>query len=58
MENGEAPEFDMRLANIPSVSGDPLSFTYVTGAALFDTGDDKRIEVSKDLTNSSHLMKN
>jgi len=48
MENGEAPEFDMRLANIPSVSGDPLSFTYVTGAALFDTGDDKRIEVSKD----------
>lgn len=48
MESGEAPEFDMRLANIPSESGDPLTFTYVTGAAVFDTGDDKRIEVSKD----------
>lgn len=48
MENGEAPEFDMRLANIPSISGDPLSFTYVTGAAIFDTEDEKRIEVSKD----------
>lgn len=48
MENGEAPEFDMRLANVPSVSGDPLTFTYVTGAAVFDTEDEKRIEVSKD----------
>lgn len=48
MESGEAPEFDIRLANIPSESGDPLSFTYVTGAAIFDTGDEQRIEVSKD----------
>lgn len=48
MDNGEAPEFDMRLANVPSISGDPLTFTYVTGASVFDTGDEKRIEVSKD----------
>lgn len=48
MENGNAPEFDLRLANIPSESGDPLSFTYVTGAAVFDTGDETRIQVSKD----------
>lgn len=48
MENGNVNEFDARLANIPSESGDPLSFTYVTGAALFDTGDDTKIEVSKD----------
>ncbi|WP_226036185.1 ABC transporter substrate-binding protein [Aquibacillus saliphilus] len=48
MESGNAPEFDARLANIPSESGDPLTFTYVTGAAVFDTGDETRIKVSKD----------
>ena len=48
MESGEVPEFDARVANIPSASGDPLSFTYVTGSAIFDTGDEKRIEISKD----------
>ena len=48
MESGKAPKFDMRLANIPSESGDPLTFTYVTGAAVFDTKDDTRIKVSKD----------
>lgn len=48
MEGGNVPEFDARLANIPSASGDPLSFTYVTGAAVFDTGDETRMKVSKD----------
>jgi len=48
MESGKAPKFDMRLANIPSASGDPLTFTYVTGAAVFDTKDETRIKVSKD----------
>lgn len=48
MEEGKVPAFDARLANIPSESGDPITFTYVTGAALFDTGDEARIKVSKD----------
>lgn len=48
MESGKAPKFDIRLANIPSASGNPLSFTYVTGAAVFDTQDETRIKVSKD----------
>lgn len=48
MEAGNVSEFDARFANIPTADGDALSFTYVTGSALFDTGDEKRIEVSKD----------
>ena len=48
MEEGKAPKFDMRLANIPSESGDPLTFTYVSGAAVFNTKDETRIQVSKD----------
>lgn len=48
MESGKAPKFDLRLANIPSESGDPLTFTYVTGAAVFDTKDETRIKISKD----------
>ncbi len=48
MESGKAPKFDIRLANIPSESGDPLTFTYVTGAAVFNTKDETRIKVSKD----------
>ncbi|OLS01464.1 ABC transporter substrate-binding protein [Tissierella creatinophila] len=48
MKDGKVPAFDARLANIPSESGDPITFTYVTGAALFDTGDETRIKVSKD----------
>ncbi|MFS0864310.1 ABC transporter substrate-binding protein [Fredinandcohnia sp. 179-A 10B2 NHS] len=48
IESGNVPKFDARLANIPSASGDPLSFTYVTGAAVFDTKDETRIKVSKD----------
>ncbi|MGX6444882.1 ABC transporter substrate-binding protein [Neobacillus sp. K501] len=48
MESGKAPKFDIRLANIPSESGDPLTFTYVTGAAVFNTGDETRMQVSKD----------
>lgn len=48
MESGKAPKFDIRLANIPSESGDPLSFTYVIGSNVFNTGDAKRTEVAKD----------
>lgn len=48
MESGKAPKFDIRLANIPSESGDPLTFTYVTGASVFDTKDETRIKISKD----------
>ena len=48
MESGQAPKFDARLANIPSESGNPLSFTYVTGSAVFDSGDETKIQVSKD----------
>ncbi|WP_052342597.1 ABC transporter substrate-binding protein [Bacillus sp. EB01] len=48
MNEGKAPKFDIRLANIPSESGDPLTFTYVSGAAVFNTGDETRIKVSKD----------
>ncbi|KGR85005.1 ABC transporter substrate-binding protein [Lysinibacillus odysseyi] len=48
MEAGKMAKFDMRLANIPSESGDPLTFTYVTGAAVFDTKDEERIEMSKE----------
>jgi len=48
MDSGTSPKFDMRLANIPSESGDPLSFTYVVGASVFQTNDPKRVEVAKD----------
>ena len=48
MASGKLNKFDMRVANIPSESGDPLTFTYVVGASVFNTGDEKRIEVSKD----------
>ena len=48
MESGKAAKFDMRLANIPSENADPLTFTYVTGAAVFNTEDETRMKVSKD----------
>lgn len=48
MEAGNVAPFDARIANIPSASGDPLSFTYIVGASVFDTKDEKRIEVAKD----------
>lgn len=46
MASGISPEFDARLANTP---GDPHpnTFTYVTGAMAFNTGDAKKIELSK-----------
>lgn len=47
MDNGKMKKFDMRLGNIPSSTGDPLTFTYVTGAAVFDTQDERRIAASK-----------
>ncbi|WP_409270020.1 ABC transporter substrate-binding protein [Neobacillus sp. SCS-31] len=48
MNSGKAPKFDARLANIPSESGDPLTFTYVTGASVFNTGDEEKIKISKE----------
>lgn len=48
MESGTSPKFDMRLANIPSESGDPLTFTYVVGASVFQSKDEKKNEVAKD----------
>ncbi|QJC52619.1 extracellular solute-binding protein [Paenibacillus albicereus] len=48
MKAGKSPSFDMRLANIPSAAGDPLTFTYVIGAGLFNTGNEARMEASKD----------
>ncbi|MBP2002162.1 multiple sugar transport system substrate-binding protein [Paenibacillus shirakamiensis] len=48
MDKGTSPKFDMRLANIPSESGDPLAFTYVVGASVFQSKDPKKVEVAKD----------
>lgn len=48
MANGKITNFDMRVANIPSKNGDPLTFTYVVGASVFDTKDAKRTEAAKD----------
>lgn len=48
MDSGKQTKFDMRLANIPSESGDPLTFTYVVGASVFQSKDPKRVEVAKD----------
>ncbi|WP_201003039.1 ABC transporter substrate-binding protein [Paenibacillus glycanilyticus] len=48
MASGTSPKFDIRLANIPSESGDPLTFTYVVGASVFQSKDPKKTEVAKD----------
>lgn len=47
MENGIVEPFDARLANIPGEK-DPLSFTYVTGGTVFNTGTEAEIEASKE----------
>ena len=47
MEDGKAPKFDARIANIPGESG-ALSFTYVTGSCVFNTKDKARIAAAKD----------
>jgi multiple sugar transport system substrate-binding protein len=47
MDDGKVDKFDMRLANIPS-QGDPLSFTYVTSSAVFNTGDKAKMKAAKD----------
>ncbi|GIP55827.1 ABC transporter substrate-binding protein [Paenibacillus vini] len=61
MEAGKAPKFDIRLANIPSASGNPLSFTYVVGACVFKTGNDVKTQVAKDFvkffSSDSELVK-
>ncbi|WP_159887034.1 ABC transporter substrate-binding protein [Paenibacillus puerhi] len=48
MASGKANKFDIRLANIPSESGNPLSFTYVVGASVFQSKDAKKVEVAKE----------
>ncbi|NHN32092.1 ABC transporter substrate-binding protein [Paenibacillus agricola] len=48
MASGKSTKFDSRLANIPSESGDPLSFTYVVGASVFQNKDATKVEVAKD----------
>lgn len=48
MASGKLNKFDMRVANIPSESGNPLTFTYVVGASVFQSKDPKRVEVAKD----------
>ncbi|WP_337101895.1 ABC transporter substrate-binding protein [Paenibacillus sp. YIM B09110] len=48
MASGTSPKFDVRLANIPSEGGDPLTFTYVVGASVFQSDDAKKTEVAKD----------
>ncbi|MBD3922452.1 extracellular solute-binding protein [Paenibacillus sp. PR3] len=48
MKAGKSQKFDIRLANIPSESGNPLAFTYVVGASVFKTGDAVKTEVAKD----------
>lgn len=47
MENNKVPKFDIRLANIPGANN-PLSFTYVFGACVFDTKDNARVAAAKD----------
>lgn len=47
MANGTIEPFDARLANIPG-DPDPHSFTYVSGFMAMNTGDEDRIEASKD----------
>lgn len=47
MENGVVDQFDVRLANIPGEK-DPLSFTYVTGGTVFNTGTEAEVEASKE----------
>jgi multiple sugar transport system substrate-binding protein len=48
MESGKVGKFDMRVGNIPSESGDPLSFTYVVAANVFKSDDATETEVAKD----------
>lgn len=46
MESGKMGKFDARLANIPGIEN-PLSFTYVTGTAIFNTGNKEKMEAAK-----------
>jgi ABC-type sugar transport system, periplasmic component len=48
MSAGKSQKFDIRMANIPSESGNPLAFTYVVGASVFKTGDAAKTEAAKD----------
>lgn len=48
MEDGKVDKFDMRLANIPTSSGDAVSFTYVTSSVVFNTGDEAKTAAAKD----------
>ncbi|WP_129724381.1 ABC transporter substrate-binding protein [Xylanivirga thermophila] len=56
MENNKIEKFDMRLANMPGAK-DPLTFTYVVGACVFDTKDKDRIETAKDFVKTFSSQK-
>lgn len=46
MAAGKIGKFDIRLANIPGEKA-PLSFTYVTGASVFNTGNEAKMAAAK-----------
>ena len=46
MNDGKIAKFDARLANIPGEK-EPLSFTYVLGAMVFNTGNKAKMEAAK-----------
>ncbi len=46
MESGKGTKFDVRLANIPGEKG-PLTFTYVVGGMVFNTGNKEKMEAAK-----------
>lgn len=48
MKTGNAPEYDLRLANYPVVEGmDPQCWSYVTSAMVFNSGTPEQIEAAK-----------
>ncbi|MBP6322516.1 MAG: extracellular solute-binding protein [Fusobacteriaceae bacterium] len=46
MADGKIGKFDLRLANIPGEKA-PASFTYVTGACVFNTGNEAKMAMAK-----------
>lgn len=46
MKSGKMNKFDVRLANIPGIER-PLSFTYITGTSIFNTGNKAKTDMAK-----------
>ena len=61
MEEGKALNLIQGLPNVPCETDEAVSFTYVIGTCVFDTGDETRIKVSKDfvkfMSTDSELIK-